>query len=94
MKEKIKKLKNNAYVVSSFIFSLFFWIPLLNNFTSILAIVFGFAGLKELKINKNERGKAFALIGITIGFVTIIISIIGFILYPALYFGLDVNATR
>ena len=76
----MKKNQTDNNAKASFILSLFFWIPLLNNFTAILAIVFGIVALKEFD-EKTMRGKWMAIAGITIGTVTIILSIIGLIIF-------------
>ncbi|MCK5282642.1 MAG: DUF4190 domain-containing protein [Nanoarchaeota archaeon] len=77
----MQKKQTNSYAFSSLILSLFFWVPLINIFTSSLAVVFGFVALKELKSNKEQKGKAFAIAAITIGIVTLMLSFIGIILY-------------
>lgn len=79
--------KAHPYAKTSLILALFSWVPALNIFTSILAIVFGITALKDLKGNKDYKGKGMAIAGITIGIVTLILSFIGFILYPDLYLG-------
>lgn len=77
----MEKRKINIYAKASFILSLFFLVPALNLFTSVLAIVFGITFLKELKKDKNQRGKGLAIAGITIGAVTIFLSLLGFSIY-------------
>jgi len=72
------KQKKNFYAKLSFIFSLFFWVPALNLFTSVLAIAYGIVGLKEIKINP-EPGKALAIFGLSVGILTLILSIVGYI---------------
>ena len=47
--------KTNVYAKVSLIFALFFWLPALNIFTSILAIVFGVLTLKDLKAHQDEK---------------------------------------
>jgi len=73
--------KINTYAKISFILSLFFWLPALNIFTSILAIVFGVVFFRELKEDKTQRGKGLAIAGITIGTVTLILSFLGLFIY-------------
>lgn len=77
----------NLYSKASFVLSLFFWVPALNIFTNILAIVFGVVALKEIKKDKTQKGRGLAIAGITIGIVTLILSFIGFLLYPEIYLG-------
>ena len=84
--EKNKK-PYHSYAITSLIFSLLFWIPLLNLFTSILAIIFGFIAIKEIKTDKQSRGTGFAIFAITMGIFTIAVSILGFVLYPEYYLG-------
>jgi hypothetical protein len=67
------KKKTNVFAKASLIFALLFWLPALNIFTSILAIVFGVNFLKDLKTNDNQKGKAYAIAGITIGIITLML---------------------
>lgn len=77
----MEKKKINIYAKVSFILSLFFWIPALNIFTSVLAIVFGFTFFSEFKTDKNQRGRGLAIAGITIASVTIFLSLLGLLIY-------------
>ena len=79
--------KAHTYSKTSLILSLFFWVPALNIFTAILAIVFGVAALKDLKGNKDMKSKGLAIAGITVGIITLILSFVGLLLYPELYLG-------
>ena len=79
----------NVYSKASFPISLFFWIPALNIFTNILAIVFGIIALREIKSDKDQKGIWLAIAGITIGTITLILSFIALILYPELYLGIN-----
>jgi len=81
MKKETKKNNRNPNALASFILSLLFWLPLLNNFLAALAIVFGYVSLKDMKKNKDQSGRWMAIAGITIGIVTLIMSLIGFILF-------------
>jgi len=73
--------KIHTYAKVSFILSLFFWLPAINIFTSILAIVFGITFFIELKRDKTLKGKGLAIAGITIGVVTLVLSFVGMIIY-------------
>lgn len=75
------KKKINTYAKVSLILSLFFWLPALNIFTSVLAIVFGVVFFRELKEDKTQRGKGLAIAGITIGLVTLILSFAVLLIY-------------
>ncbi len=77
----MEKKKSSGYAKASLIFSLFFWVPALNVFTSILAIVFGFVFFKELKKDKDQKGKGLAIAGIAIGIVALILSFFGLLIY-------------
>ncbi len=74
-------LKKSIYAKLSFLISLLFWLPALNIFTSALAIVFGVVFFKELKEDGNQKGKGLAIAGITIGTITLILSLLAFIIY-------------
>jgi len=63
----------HPYAKTSLITACFFWLPALNFITNTLAIVFGVLALKEVKTYKE---KIFAITGITVGIVTIVVSII------------------
>lgn len=43
------------------------WIPFIGQIPSVLAIVFGFVGLGNIKKSKNMGGKALAIWGICLG---------------------------
>jgi hypothetical protein len=94
MANKATKKRWNSYCVSSLVFALFFWLPLLNNFTSVLAIVFGIVGIKELRANKEEKGKGLAIAAITIAITTVILTIVGIILFPDIFFETYFNSTQ
>ena len=62
----MKKSKGTA--VASFMFGLFFWIPLINLICGALAIYLGIKSIKKIRQNpKQFGGKWFAVIGITLG---------------------------
>lgn len=85
--------KTNVYAKVSLIFALFFWLPALNIFTSILAIVFGVLTLKDLKAHQDEKGKGLAVFSITMGFITLALSFLGLVLYNFYPEQLGLNAT-
>lgn len=77
----------HRYSRISFILSLFFFLPAINLVTSVLSIVFGIIALRELKEDKKQKGRAIAIAGISIGIVTLVISLSGMIivyLFPGL----------
>jgi len=80
----IARLKVYTYARTSLIFTIFFWLPAINLITASLALVFGFVALKDIKTNK-QKGRGLAIAGITIAIVTIILSIVGFILNRDLF---------
>ncbi len=86
------KKKIHVYSKTSFILSLLLWLPLLNIFTSILAIVFGVISLKELRSDNTRRGQGLSIAGIAIGIVTIMLSLVGFFMFPEIYLGQNVTS--
>lgn len=77
---KKEKKETSKYSKASFILSLFFWVPLLNNFTAALAIAFGYVALKEYN-PKTQKGRWMAISGVTIAIITILLSIVGLITF-------------
>ena len=62
--------KSKALAVTSFIFGLIFWIPLLNLIFGALAIYLGFKALGKIKKEPVKYGgKRFAIVGIILGFI-------------------------
>lgn len=59
--------KSNGTAIASFIFGLFFWIPLINFIFAIPAIYFGIKALKNIRQDKSYGGKWFAITGIILG---------------------------
>jgi hypothetical protein len=77
---KKKEVRKNGMAVASFVlglvsFILVWFVPYLVIVISILAIVFGFVGLHQIKKNKSESGKKLAIWGIVLGFVFLLIVI-------------------
>ena len=72
--------KVNRYSKIAFSFAILFWLPAFNIFTSAFAIAFGNAALNEIKEGKG-KGKGLAIASITLGIITIILSVVGFISY-------------
>ena len=72
----MRKLKGMA--VTSFVFGLFFWLPLLNVILGILAIILGVKA-RRLVLSEPDKygGKTFAIIGIILGGIPILFSIVG-----------------
>lgn len=70
--------KSKSAAIASFIFGLAFWIPLLNLIFGIIAVVLGLKALAEIK--KEPRlyeGKWFAVAGIFLGALPLVILLIG-----------------
>ena len=63
-----KSVRTNSFAIISFIFGLLFFIPL----APLIAIIFGFLALSQIKHTK-ESGKGFAIAGIILGFVWIVL---------------------
>jgi len=66
--------------IASFVLSLcgllFIWVPGLGTVLLILAIIFGFIGLNKIKHNPGLGGKTFAIIGLVLGFLLFVFSIV------------------
>lgn len=59
--------KSKAMALASFIFALFFWIPLLNMIFGALSIYLGVSALKKIKKEPQlYSGKWYAIIAITL----------------------------
>ncbi len=59
--------KSKAMAIASFVFSLTFWIPLLNMIFGALALIVGIKALLNIKKQpQNYSGKWYAIAGITI----------------------------
>ncbi len=73
--------KDSFYAKVSMFLGLGFWVPLLNIPLSILAIIMGITALK-LAHNHPERygGRKFAMTGIVLGFIPLILMLIAFLL--------------
>lgn len=71
--------KSKATAITSLIFGLTFWIPLLNLFFGILAVYLGVNALIKIKKEPDKyEGKGFAVVGIVLGILPLLLSIIGF----------------
>lgn len=78
-KPQFEKIKTTSII--SFIFGLTFWIPLLNLFFGIVAIVIGIKALKEIKSDHSKYGgTGFAVAGIILGTLPLLFSLIGLIM--------------
>lgn len=72
--------KSKGHAIASFVFGLFFWLPLLNLITGILAIILGVKALRLRKKNPEQfGGKWFAIIGIILGAIPLVFSVVGLI---------------
>jgi|GEM_PF-7061759 len=70
-KNKSSDLGTNIFATLSLIFGIVFFVP----FAPILAIIFGFIGLNQIKTS-GEQGKGLAIAGIILGFFWLIIFLI------------------
>jgi len=61
----------NIFAILSLVFGIVFFIP----FAPILAIIFGFVGLSQIR-KSGQEGRGMAIAGIVLGFVWIIITIL------------------
>lgn len=68
--------KNSGFAIASLVLGLLFFLP----FANILAIVFGFIALNQIKKN-NLSGKGMAITGIVLGILGIFISLRIFLSY-------------
>ena len=76
--------QKSGFAITSLVFGLVSFIPMFGVLLGILAIVFGFISISQIKKN-NLEGKGLAIAGIILGFAGIIFTIA---LYSALfYFG-------
>lgn len=71
--------KYSGMSVASFVLGLCGLIPYFFGIPNVLAIVFGFIALNQIKKNKNLRGRALAIWGIILGFAFLILVLIGII---------------
>ena len=70
--------KSRALAVTSFIFGLLFWVPLLNFIFGALSVLLGIIALKKIKSEPaNYGGKWFAIAGILLGALVYITFSIG-----------------
>ena len=70
--------KSKATAIASLVFGLFFWIPLINLICSLPAIYFGLKSLSNIKKEPLKySGKAFAVIGISLGCLVYFLYITG-----------------
>jgi hypothetical protein len=84
MAKKIENKHTAGFAITSLILGLVSFIPLVGVLLGILAIVFGFIGLSQIKKNKL-KGRVLAIAGILLGIFGIIFTIL---LYSSLfYFG-------
>jgi hypothetical protein len=97
IKKKSKEKHSYSWMaIASFVLSILgaFWIFLLLSPSSydflkiifwyidlILAILFGFAGLKKIKQNRKLRGRRFAFFGITLGILVLSLITLGYLMF-------------
>lgn len=71
---------NSGMAIASFVLGLISvfigWIPFAGQIPSILAIVFGFVALNNIKKNKNLEGKSLAIWGICLGAFWLVMGVI------------------
>ncbi|MDB4303469.1 DUF4190 domain-containing protein [Desulfosarcina sp.] len=63
------------------------WIPIIGWTVVVLAIVFGFGALKQIKKNPELEGKGFAIAGIIMGFLIVVPSLLFVLIGSIAYFG-------
>jgi len=70
--------KSKATAVASFLFSLAFWIPLVNLIFGALAIYLGIKALAKIRKDPSKHeGKGFAIMGIILGTLPMVLYLIG-----------------
>ncbi len=70
--------KNKIIAIASFVFGLFFWIPLLNWIFGPIALVLGIYALIQIRKNPEfYSGNYFAIIGSFLGGLIILLNILG-----------------
>ena len=70
--------KSKGMAIASFLFGLTFWIPLINVLFSPFALFLGIKALKKIKMEPEKNGgKAFAIIGIVLGIITVLFFLTG-----------------
>ena len=70
--------KDQVYAITSFVCGLLFWVPLFNWVLGPMAIVFGIYALKYQRADPNRYGgQVFAIIGIILGVISVIFTVIG-----------------
>ena len=71
--------KDSILAKVSFILSMFFWVPLLNNFLAIAAILTGIKALRQIKSDpEHHGGRRWAIAGIVLGALPLIIYLLGY----------------
>lgn len=75
---RVKEKKDNIYATTSFVCGLLFWVPLFNWVLGPMAIIFGIFALKYAR-NEPQRygGETLAVIGIILGAISVIFTILG-----------------
>ncbi len=66
---------NNGMALAAYYCGVFSLIPCLWGTLSILAIVFGFLGLKRSKMYPDSKGKGHSIAGIVLGSITILLGL-------------------
>ncbi|MBI2657113.1 DUF4190 domain-containing protein [Candidatus Woesearchaeota archaeon] len=81
--------KSRAQAVTSLVFGLLFWVPLLNIIFGLLAVFIGAISLANIKKEPEKYyGKGYAIAGIILGALPIVLSLIGIGLCAAGYRGI------
>lgn len=84
--------KSKGIAITSLVFGLFFWLPLLNVLLGIIAILFGIKAIRLRRANPDQfGGKWMAIAGIILGAIPIVFSIIGLTYCLAGYSDICVN---
>ena len=66
---------NNGMALAAYYCGVFSLIPCLWGTLSILAIVFGFLGLKRAKLHPDSKGKGHSIAGIVLGSITMLLGL-------------------
>jgi hypothetical protein len=76
--------RNDGMAVAALVLGLCGFIPWLGFVCSILAVIFGFVSLGNIKKNPNLKGHGMAVAGIVLGFALPVLGIIVFVVVFAL----------
>ena len=70
--------KDRVFAIASLVCGLLFWVPLFNVALGPMAIIYGYYAIKRTKEDPRKYGgQTIAIIGITLGAISVIFSLIG-----------------